>query len=696
MRKYTTDQLRNVALVAHGGAGKTSLAEAMLFCAGVTDRLGKVEAGTTLSDSDPDEIERQISIVSALLPCDWRGHKLNLLDTPGYADFMGEVIAGLHVADSVVLVVDGVSGIEVGTERSWQMARDRGLATLIVVNKLDKEHSDFDTALSQARERLGCNPVALQLPIGRQTEFRGVVDLLRQKAVTFHDGKPQEGPVPGDMADAVAAARERIVEAAAESEDALTEKYLEEGTLSDEEVLRGLRVGTLAGVVTPVMCAAAVPNLGATTLLDAIVAWLPSPADRPAIKAHHPQSGAEESRTASTDVPTAAQVFKTTADPYAGKLSFFRTFSGLVHSDTPIFNATQQRSERIGPIMMLRGKTHEAVAGVAAGDIGVVAKLKETTTGDTLCDDRQPVLLLPIAFPDPVIAFSIKAKNKADEDKVGSGLNRLVEEDPTLRVSLDPQTHETILSGMGDLHLEVTVGRLRRKFGVEVETGLPTVAYRETVRGRSRVQGRHKKQTGGRGQFGDVWVRVEPAERGAGFEFVDEVTGGVVPRNFIPAVEKGVREAMERGVLAGYPVVDIRVTLDDGSSHSVDSSELAFKIAGSMALQKGVEEANPVLLEPIMAVEVVTPSEFMGDVMGGLNAKRGRIQGVEQSGANQVIKALAPQAEMFTYANELRSMTQGRAAYTMSFSHYEELPDHLAQRVIAEAAERREKEREKS
>jgi len=693
MKKYETESIRNVALIGHMGAGKTSLSEAMLFITGLADRLGSVDAGTTVSDSDADEIERKISLTGALLPLEWRDHKVNLIDAPGYSDFIGEVIGALHVCDGCVLVVDAVAGVEVDAERYWAMAGERGLGRLIVINKLDKEHADFERTLSQIREQLGSRPVPLQIPIGQETSFSGMVDLLRQKAITGTDDAVQEGNPPADMADAIAGYREQMIEAAAEAEDSLTEKYLDEGGLTDQEVARGLRVAACGEQAVPVLCAAATKPSGARALLDAIVNYLPSPGDRAPVTGTHPDSGDEESRPPSPDAPMAAQIFKTAADPYAGRLTYFRTFSGSLHSDAPAYNAIRRARERVGQVYVPRGKGQEAVPAIPAGDIGVVAKLHESTTGETLCDESKPIVLPAIDFPAPLLAVSIRARSKTDEDKLGNVLSRLVEEDPTLRVTHDAQTRETILAGMGDLHLTVALDRIQRKFGVAVERGEPTVAYRETIRGEASVQAKYKKQTGGRGQYADVWVKAEPLEHGAGFEFVDRIVGGVVPRNFIPSVEKGIREAMERGIVAGYPVVDLRATLYDGSYHNVDSSDIAFKIAGSMAIQKAVAEARPALLEPIVSVEVAASEQYMGDIMGSLNGKRGRILGMEPVGNKQVIRALVPQAEMFTYANELRSLTQGRASYTMTFSHYEEVPEHLAQRVIDEKRAAREKER---
>jgi elongation factor G len=696
MRKHATQDIRNIAVIGHGGSGKTSLCEAMLFDAGVVDRLGAVDAGNTVSDGDPDEVERNISISAALLPHERQGAKINLLDTPGYADFVGEVISSLRVVDGAIMAIDAVAGIEVQTERYWEMARQRGVIPMIAVNKMDKEGADFEAAVESARERLGCNAVATHIPIGSAQNFRGLIDLLAEQALVYNDGKAtREGP-PADMADDVARARERLMEAACEADDALTEKYLEQGSLATDEITRGLRAAVLAGRVVAVVPLSATGNIGIDAVSDVAVAYLPNPAEAPAQAAT--TVGGEEplELRADPEQPMAALVFKTQADPYAGRLTLFRVYSGIMHADANTYNATRRRRERVGPIFVPHGKQQEAVASVVAGDIGVVAKLHETVTGDTLCDEQRQVVLPAFDFPAPVLSVSVRPKSKGDEDKVNASLDRLREEDPTIGISIDPDTHETLLSGMGDLHLEVIVGRLRRKFGVEVEMSTPRVAYKETITKTVQVQGKYKRQTGGRGQYGDVWLRLEPLPRSTGFEFADEVVGGVVPRNYIPSVEKGVVEAMQRGVLAGYPLVDLRAALYDGSYHAVDSSDMAFKIAGSMALQKAVAEADPKLIEPIMNVEVVVPDQYMGDIIGHLNGKRGRIQGMEPGPAGtQVVKAQVPLAEMFSYATELRSMTQGRASYTMKFSHYEEVPGHIAQRIIEEAEQRKAAEQQR-
>lgn len=694
MRIQELDKLRNVALIGHGQAGKSTLAEAALHAGGVTDRMGSVEAGTSVPDSDADEIERKISISLALLPMVWEGHKLNLLDTPGYADFAGEVACAFRVADGILVVVDATSGVEVQTERYATMAAERGLPRMVAITKLDKEHADFARTLAEVHSRLGVNAVAVSIPIGSQTGLTGVVDLVKEVAYTAAEGKESRGEIPEAMAGVVAEYREKLIEAAAEADDELMEKYLEEETLAPGEIVRGLRSATLAGKVVPVAATAPPQMIGVRALLDTIIADMPSPAEVGGVRGVSARTGEDEAREAKAEAPLSAVVFKTTADPYAGRLTHFRVYSGTVHSDSSVYNATREERERIGPLLAAVGKKHEGVPSVAAGDIGLVAKLHATLTGDTLCEESRAVVLPGIDFPTSVFSLAIAAKSRADEDKVGAALARVCEEDPTILYSINVDTQETILSGLGDLQLEIAVSKLRRRYGVQVETGAPKIPYKETIRGSARVQGRFKRQTGGRGQFGDVWVRFEPRPRGAGFEFANEVKGGSVPRNFVPAVERGIQEAMARGVLAGYPLTDIRAALDDGSSHSVDSSDFAFKVAGSIALQKGVQEAGAMLLEPVVEVQVVVPAEQMGDVIGVLNVKRGSILGMEPSGNSQVVSAQAPLAELSTFASELRSITGGRGSYNMQFSHYQEVPAHIVQVVVAAAKQEKEQQSE--
>ena len=688
-----TAKIRNVGIVAHGGAGKTTLAEAILFDAGATSRLGKVEDGTTVTDFDEDEIKRRMSISSALAFCEWKGHKLNLVDTPGASIYLTDTRNCLRVLDSALVVVSSVSGVKVQTEKVWSFAESGNKTRVIFINKMDQEQADFFRVLEDVRKNLCSIATPVQLPIGAEASFRGIVDLIRMKALTYQGGgtgKSSEGEIPSDLKPKAEELRAALMEAVAESDDKLLERYLEAGTLSAEELKAGLKRGVLGGRVVPVLCGSALKNIGIQPLLDLLTDVCPSPADRPAVEGLDPKSGERLTRESSEDAPFSALVFKTITDPYAGKITLFRVYSGLLSSDSFVYNVSKGSKERIGQVVLLRGKNQVQVAALGPGDLGAVVKLKETGTGDTLCDERNPIRLQPMEIPSPIIEYAIMPKTKGDEEKMSVGLQRLREEDPSLQVRRDPQTKEIILAGMGKAHLEIAIERLKRKFGLEVQMKTPRVPYKETIHGRVEVQGRHKKQTGGRGQFGDCWIKLEPLPRGGGYEFVNQVVGGAIPRQYIPAVEKGIVEAMEEGVLAGYPVVDVRVTVYDGSYHTVDSSEMAFKIAGSLAFKKGVLQANPGLLEPIMTVEVAVPDESMGDVIGDLNSKRGRVLGVETKGKGQVIKAQVPLAEMLEYATQLKAITSDRGDYTMEFSHYDELPPHLKERVIAES--KREKE----
>jgi elongation factor G len=684
-------KIRNVAFVGHGGVGKTSLVEGILFAAAAVNRLGKVDDGTTTTDFDPDEVKRKISLSTAAAFCDYRGHRLNLIDTPGYGDFAADARAGLRVAEGAVVVVDAVAGVQVQTEKNWKVAGDYGLPRIVVINRMDRERADFARALESLQRRLKGRLTPLHVPIGAEAGFAGVVDVLTGKAHVLKDGKAAEGPVPADLAGAVAAAREKLVEAVAETDDELLNKYLEEGGLGEEEMAAALKKAIAAGALVPVLASAATRLIGVGPLMDLIVAELPSPADRPAAEGVHPRDKSQVTRAPDPKGPAAALVFKTISDPHVGKLSVFRVYSGTIKADSQIYNATRETTERLGHLGWLMGKTQKPVAELGAGEIGVVAKLRDTLTGDTLCDAAQPVLLTGIAFPEPSISFAIQPKSRGDEDKISNALQRIAEEDPTIHHHFDPETKQLLVSGMGQMHVEVLVERMRRKYNVDVLLLPPRIPYKETVKGRAEVQGKYKKQTGGRGQYGDTWLRIEPLVRGGGFEFVDDIFGGAIPRNFIPSVEKGVRDCMKRGILAGYPVVDLKVTLYDGSYHDVDSSDMAFQIAASMGLQKGFMEAHPILLEPIMNVEVTAPSEQAGDVIGDLNGRRGRIVGMEPEGEVVSVRAQAPMSEMLAYESALRSMTGGRGAYGMEFSHYEEVPAHLAQKVVAEAKAEKEK-----
>lgn len=694
MKGFTTERIRNVALISHGGAGKTSLAEAMLYTSGAINRLGKVDAGNTTTDFDPDEIKRQVTIGTALAPLEWKGVKVNLLDTPGFFDFIGEVQGALRVADSAIVAVCAVSGVEVGTEKVWSYADAYNLPRLVFINKIDRENANFDAVLEQLRQFFGVKVFPLQFPLGQENSFKGVIDLVKMKALVYTDNTGlalQEEDIPAELQEKALNLREKLVEAAAEADDELMEKYLEEEPLSEEEINRALRIGTLEGKIVPVLCGSGIMNYGIQPLLDLVTSALPSPVDRPPASGALPGKADEEVvRKANPGEPLSALVFKTLADPYVGRVNYFRVYSGTLKADSQVFNFNKEKAERIGSLFFMRGKNQIQTDQIIVGDIGAVAKLAVTATGDTLGDKNNPIVFPPIEFPEPVISFAVEPKSKGDEEKVSAGLARFLEEDPTFRVERNTETKQIIISGMGDMHLDVIVERLSKKFGVDVNLKTPKVPYKETIRGTSKKEGKYKKQSGGRGQYGHVFLEISPLPRGEGFVFEDKIVGGVVPRQYIPAVEKGVLEAMEEGNLAKYPVVDIKVSLYDGSYHTVDSSEMAFKIAASMALRGAIDQADPVLLEPIMDVEVTIPENFMGDIMGDLNSRRGRIQGMAPGQGLQVIKAQVPLAEMFDYAIDLRSMTQGRGFFTMKFSHYEEVPFQEAEKIIAAAKAERE------
>jgi len=687
MGSYKIEDLRNVSLVAHSDAGKTSLTEAMLFNAGAINRMGSVAEGNTVSDYDPEEVRRKISVNTSVTPWEWEGRKVNLLDTPGYADFVGEVKGAIRVTDAVVLVLAAPAGVEVGTELGWQYADELRLPRMVFINKMDRENASFERALEQLRAKFDAHLVPLALPIGAQANFKGVVDVLGMKAYLGDSKKASD--LPAESHEQAKIARQQIVEAAAEADDELIVKYLDGAELTPEEIFSGLGKAIATGKVVPVLCGSATQNMGVRLLQDAIARYLPSPADTQA-KAKVLKDGSEELLKPLATGPLAALVFKTMADPFVGKLTYFRVYSGALQSDSRVTNANKGEEERVGQLFFLRGKEQTPTKEVSAGDIGVVSKLQFTSTGDTLCDKDHVVALTGIKFPHPVAFGAVAPKTKADLDKMGTALARLVEEDPTLVVTRDPDTNETVISGMGDSHIDIAVRRMAQKFGVDVVVSVPKVPYRETITKTVEVQGRHKKQTGGRGQFGDIWVRFEPLPRKSGFEFVDEVFGGHVPHNFIPAVEKGFREILVKGALAGYPATDFRAALYDGSSHPVDSSEIAFKLAAHLAFKKAWEVGNPVLLEPIMKVTIVVPEQFMGDVLGDLNTKRARVMGMDQQKGNSVINAEAPLAEMQRYAADLRSMTQGRGYFTMEFERYDQVPAHIAERIVAEAQKSKE------
>jgi elongation factor G len=688
MKRPETAKIRNIALVAHGTAGKTTLTEALLFCAGATTRLGRVDDGTTTTDFDEDEIRRKISISTALAWAEWKGHKLNLVDTPGFAAFLTDARNTLRVVDGAVVVVGATDGVKVQTEKVWSTAASLELPRAVYLSKMDRERADFARAVEDVRKHLSASAVPVQVPIGQEAGFVGVVDLVRMRALRFTpdgNGKPTEEEVPAAVRELAEGRRAALVEAVAEADDRLLEKYLESGELSESEVREGLLRGIREQKLFPILCGAPTRNIGVTPLLDLVVEAFPSPLDRPPVTGTDAKGNAVRCE-AKDGGPLTALVFKTIADPFAGKVTMFRIYSGTMTSDSSVLNVGKGAKERIGQVLLLRGKQQTTTEALGAGDFGAVVKLKETGTGDTLSDEKAPVRLPGITFPAPVISFAVEPKAKGDEDKMSAAFTRLREEDPTIQIRYDPQTKETVVSGMGRAHVEILAERLKRKFGVEVTLKTPRVPYKETIKARVReVQGRHKKQTGGRGQFGDCWIHMEPMPRGGGFEFSNQIVGGSIPRNFIPAVEKGIVEAMERGAIAGCQVVDLKVILYDGSSHSVDSSEMAFKLAGRLAFRKAMTQAKPTLLEPIMTVEVTAPGECMGDIVGDLNSKRGRVLGIDAKGRNQAVKAKVPLSEMLEFDPRLRSITGDRGDYSMEFSHYEEVPAHIQEKIVAEA-----------
>jgi elongation factor G len=678
--------IRNIALVSPHGTGKTSLAEALLFRTKVTSRHGKVEEGTTALDFSPEEIHRKISISLGIAPMEWRDTKINLLDTPGYADFVADMVASLRVVDGAAFCIKATAGIEAGSEMVWDRVEERGCPVLCVVTQMEKEHANFARALEGATTRLGKRFVPLAWPIGEADKFRGLVDLISMKGYLFEkDGSAKEAPVPPEVEADAQKARSALVDAAAESDDALLEKFLGGEELSADEVRRGVRAGLLNKSFVPALPVASYPMSGIDHVLDAFVSLMPSPLDSGPVVGVKPGTEEKVEFKPEPGAHLAALIFKTSSETHAGDLSLVRVFAGTLSPGKEEWNANAQRAEKTGQLFFISGKERKDAPSIIAGDIGAAVKLRESHTGQTLCDKSAPILLPPVPFPHHELEVAILVKNKADEEKMGSGLHKLREEDPTLHVHVDSSLHQTILQACGDLHVDVTIEKLQRRFGVHVDLMKPRIPYRETIKKSVTKQGRHKKQTGGRGQFGDVHVRIEPLKSGSGFEFVDEVVGGAVPRNYIPAVEKGVIEAMHEGVLAGYPVVDVRVALYDGSYHTVDSSEMAFKIAGSMAFKEGAKEASPILLEPIVEIEVRVPKDFVGPVTGDLSSKRGKILGMSVDGRYEVIRALVPQAELYKYSTHLRSLTQGRASHKLKFSHYEEIPREIAEKVVSQA-----------
>ncbi|MGQ9457739.1 MAG: elongation factor G [Anaerolineae bacterium] len=691
MAQYAVEQIRNIALLGHLSAGKTSLAEAMLYDSGATTRLGRVEDGNTVTDYDAEEIRRKISVSMAMAPCEWKGGKINVIDTPGYVDFIGEVKSAVWAADAAILVLDAISGVEVGTEQVWSVADERRLPRLAFINKMDRENANPEAVLGQLQEVFGARIARVQIPVGKEASFRGVVDLLTMKAYLGPEGKPQE--IPADLQAEAEEARFALVELAAEGEDALLEKYLEEGALTEEEIARGLRAAILRGGLLPVVYGAATANLGIQAFMDAVFALLPHPGEVP-VRARDLGTGEEVDLRSDADGPLAAMVFKTMADPYVGKLSYLRIFSGVLESDSRAFNPRTGQEERIGQLAMMRGKEQISVPSLRAGDIGAVTKLSETATGDTLCDRGRPLELPRPTFPYRPFWVAVKPETKADAAKLTTALTRLCEEDPSLEWHQEPSTKEMILAGMGDVHIDVAARRLKERLGVGIVLAVPKVPYRETITKTVSTQYRHKKQTGGAGQFAEVHLRVEPLERGAGYEFVWEVFGGHISSSFQPSIEKGIKQVMEQGVVAGYPVVDVKCAVYDGKEHPVDSKDIAFQIAGREVFKKAVLEASPVLLEPIMNLTVTVPEQFMGDVISDLTSvRRGRVQDTQLEHGKAIIRGQAPLAELLRYGPDLRSMTQGRGYYTIELSHYEVVPPHVAEPVV-EAARREREEKE--
>jgi len=685
MKVYEAASVRNVAVVGHGGCGKTQLISALLFAAGAVNRLGRVDDGTTVTDFDDEAIARGHTLAASLAHAEWRGLKINLIDTPGFANFLTDARAALRVVEAALVAVDGVAGVEVQTEKLWNEAAALGLPRIVTVNRLDRDRASLSRTLEALQCHLDRAIVPVQLPIGEDKALAGVVDLVRLRAFTTAPGSTAvtEGDVPADVVASVLAARDRLIEMVAEADESLMERFFAEGTLTQEELIRGLRNSVAAAKLFPLVCTSGTAAIGLQPLLDLLASAVPSPAERPLPALD--LTGADTSVTASDAAPCSAFVWKTIADPFAGRVTLLRVGSGVLKSDSAVHNATRDSLERLGHLLVLQGKTQTHVPALHAGDLGAVAKLKDTGTNDTLAEKSTPIRYAPIVFPEAVLAYAIEPKTRGDEDRISTSMHRLQEEDPTITYTRDPQTHELLLAGQGQLHIEVTVAKLRRRFGVEVVLKPPRIPYRETITAAAEAHGRHRKQTGGHGQFGDCRIRVEPLPRGADFEFVDDIFGGAIPRQFVPAVEKGIQEARGRGWLAGYPMVDFRATVFDGSYHDVDSNELSFKMAGSLAFKEAMTKARPTLLEPVMHVDVYAPNDFAGDLMGDLNSRRGHIDGMETRGHTTVIKARVPMAEMLTYEQHLTSATGGRGSYHMEFSHYAEVPHALQAKIVAHA-----------
>jgi elongation factor G len=685
---YEGHNIRNVALVGHGDTGKTQLISALLFTAGMVNRLGKVDEGTSVTDYDEEEIQRKFSISAALAYAEWGKAKINFIDTPGYNIFMHETEGALVAADSALLLIHAVAGIEVQTEKTWGFCEKYGLPRVLVVNQMDRDRASFERALAALREAFGRTVIPSQLPIGEEKNFRGVIDLVQMKAYLYDangSGKAREADIPAEQAEAAAKAHEELVEMVAEGNDKLMEEFFEKGTIPTENLVPGLKQAFSEKRLYPVVVSAGLPNIGSENLLDFLADYLPSPVERGKVEGLDHEGGQPLTRKLADDQPVSAYVFKTVADPFAGRVSYFKVMSGVVKNEANLTNLNRGGVERLSHIGVIQGKNQTPIAELRAGDIGVVAKLKDTLTGDTLGDKAAPIVYPKLKTAEPAISFAIEPKSRGDEDKLSTSVHRMLEEDLLLRFSRDAQTKEFLLSGAGQQHVEVAVSKLKRRFNVEVTLKAPKIPYRETVRAKAEAQGKFKRQTGGHGQYGDCRIKMEPLPRGTGFEFVNEIFGGAIPKNYIPAVEKGIIEAASKGYLAGYPVVDFRVILEDGSYHEVDSSDLAFKIAGSFAFKKCMEQAKPCLLEPLMNVEITVPENYSGDIMGNLNGRRGRIQGMEPKGGSTTIKAQVPLAEMLTYASDLTSMTQGRGTYAMEFSHYDVVPQPISDKIVAAA-----------
>jgi elongation factor G len=686
VKVYESKDIRNVGVVGHGDSGKTSLTAGLLFTAGGSNRLLRVDEGNTITDFDEEEIQRKITISTAIAVAEWKKVKINILDTPGYNIFINDTRASLVAADAALVLVDGVAGVEVQTEKVWAFTEEFKLPRAIIVNKLDRERAEFARALANVQEVFGRNALPIHIPIGVEREFKGIVDLIRMKSYTYTpdgDGKGKEGDIPSDLADEAQKAHEALVEMVAEGNDSYMEEFFEKGTLPVEHILDGLRQGVREMRIFPVMCASAYHNIGSDLILNLIVDDMPSPTERGEITAY--VNGVEAHRKiVESDLPS-AYIFKTTADPFAGRINYFKVDTGIIKNDANLQNVNKSTTERLAHLSSPHGKTLQPVTELHAGDIGAVAKLKDTLTGDTLAEKGLNITYPPVKIPEPSIAFAIEAKSRNDEDRMGNAVHRILEEDQALRFYRDPQTREFLLAGSGQQHVEIVVSRLKKRYGVEVALKAPKIPYRETIRGFADVQGRHKKQTGGHGQFGDCWIKMEPLPRGAQFQFANEIFGGSIPKNFIPAVEKGIVDAAEKGFLAGYPMVDFKVTVYDGSYHDVDSSELAFKLAARKAFKAAMQQARPAMLEPVMNVEIQSPVEFAGDLMGDLNSRRGRISGMETRGTTQIIRAQVPMAEMLNYQSDLTAMTQGRASFTMEFNHYDYVPQLQADKIIAAA-----------